>query len=197
MNRTHKLAGLLGALLFLAAVAGAQENPKPADAVSFGTPIKVQVVMSEFDGDNRISNIPYTLTLRAGATDRSLDMTSLRVGIRVPVSMGNPKGEGNQITYQDVGTNIDCSAQESGEKGYILQITAERSSLYSQEAAVKNYTPGAIGQPIAGPGQPIMRQFRSRFVTELRDGPSAETMLATDPLNGHILKMNVSLNVIK
>jgi hypothetical protein len=193
MNRTHKLAALLGALLFFAAVAGAQEKPKPADAISFGTPIKVQVVMSEFDGDNRISNIPYTLTLRAGATDRSLDMTSLRVGIRVPVSMGNPKGEGNQITYQDVGTNIDCSAQESGEKGYILQITAERSSFYSQETGVKDYAPVAVGQP----SQPIMRQFRSRFVTELRDGQSAETMLATDPLNGHILKMNVSLNVIK
>lgn len=195
MNRTQKLAGLLGALLFFAVVARAQEKPKPADAISFGTPIKVQVVMSEFDGDNRISNTPYTLTLRAGASDRSLDMASLRVGVRVPISMGNPKGEGNQITYQDVGTNIDCSALESGEKGYLLQITAERSSLYSQEAGVKNYTPGAIGQTAVS--QPIMRQFRSRFVTELRDGQTAETTLATDPLNGHILKINVTLNVIK
>jgi hypothetical protein len=193
MNRMHKLAGLLGALLFFAAVAPAQEKPKPAE--TFGTPIKVQVTFSEFDGDSRISNTLYTIALRAGATDRSLDSTSLRVGIRMPVSAGSSKGEGSQVTYQDVGTNIDCSAQESGEKGYILQITAERSSLYSPEASVKNYPPGAIGQPAVS--QPIMRQFRSRFVTELRDGQSSETTLATDPLNGHILKINVSLNVIK
>jgi len=34
-------------------------------------------------------------------------------------------------------------------------------------------------------------------VTELRDGQTAETTLATDPLNGHILKINVTLNIIK
>jgi hypothetical protein len=194
MNRTQKLAGLLGALLFFAVVSRAQDKPKPAEGRSFGTPIKVQVIFSEFDGDNRISNTPYTVTLRAGASDGNLNSTSLRVGIRVPITIANPKGEGNTITYQDVGTNVDCSAQEMGEKGYILQITAERSSLYSQETGVKNYAPVAIGQ-IAS--QPIMRQFRSRFVAELRDGQTAETTLATDPLNGHILKMNVTLNVIK
>ena len=196
MKRTHKLAGLLGALLFFAVAVRAQDKPKPAE--TFGTPIRVQVVMSEFDGEKRIANIPYTLTLRAGATDRSLDTTSLRVGLRVPVGMSTGstgKGEMTQAQFVDVGTNIDCSAQEMGEKGFLLQITAERSSLYSQEPGVKNYPPGAIGQPAMT--QPIMQQFRSRFVTELRDGQSAETTLATDPLNGHILKINVTLNVIK
>jgi hypothetical protein len=195
MNRTHKLAGLLGALLSFAAVTHAQDKPKPAE--TFGTPIRVQVVISEFDGDNKISNTPYTVTLRAGATDRSLDMTSLRVGIRMPAgtSTGSSgKSEVTQVQYVDVGTNIDCSAQEMGEKGFLLQITAERSSLYS-ETGVKNYPPGAIGQPAVS--QPIMRQFRSRFVTELRDGQTAETTLVTDPLNGHIFKINVTLNVIK
>jgi hypothetical protein len=196
MNRTQRLAGLLGALLFFAVVARAQDKPKSAEAPVSGTPIKVQLAISEFDGDNKISSTPYTITLRA-TSDRSVDWASLRVGIRVPITMANPKGEGNTITYQDVGTNIDCSAQEMGEKGYLLQITAERSSLYSQETGVKNYPPVAVGQrqPIAN--QPIMRQFRSRFVAELRDGQTAETTLATDPLNGHILKINVTLNVIK
>jgi hypothetical protein len=189
MNRTQKLAGLLGALLFFAVVAPAQEKPKSGEAPLSGTPIKMLLVISEFDGDNKISVTPYTVTLRA-SSDRSLDWASLRVGIRVPVSMGNSKSEGNQIQYVDVGTNIDCAAQEMGEKGYLLQITAERSSLYSQEAGNKGYIPGASGQP-------IMRQFRSRFVTLLRDGQTAETTMATDPLNGHILKMNVTLNVIK
>jgi hypothetical protein len=193
MNRMHKLAGLLGALLFFAAVAPAQEKPKPAE--TFGTPIKVQVTFSEFDGDSRISNTLYTIALRAGATDRSLDSTSLRVGIRMPVSAGSSKGEGSQVTYQDVGTNIDCAAQGFENGAYYLNLSIDRSSvsIRGPNGEEAEWKPGADA-PLP---QPILRSFRDSFELVMRDGQSMEGTSAVDPVTGHVLKVEVTLNVLK
>jgi hypothetical protein len=88
----------------------------------------------------------------------------------------------NQYTYMDVGTNIDCSAQTEGDNRYKLVLTVERNSI-SQESTQT--------------GNPVVRQFRAEMNPILRDGQTFESVMATDPVNGHVYRVSVTLSVVK
>ena len=70
--------------------------------VQFGG--RVERDFAEFDGDKKVSSLPYTFTVNADER-RVRPNSQVRNGVRVPVSTGK-----DQYTYLDVGTNIDCSA---------------------------------------------------------------------------------------
>src|SRR6476646_2867218 len=55
---------------------------KPAATEKVITPLRVQVVFTEFDGDKKISNLPYTVLLNAD--DRG-PQAAVRMGLRVPI----------------------------------------------------------------------------------------------------------------
>src|SRR5713101_334316 len=107
-NAMKKLAYLLllGALVQPAHQMDAQEKPKTEERVKVPTPVKVQIVFTEYDGDKKISSMPYTFTVisdeRLGGGNYT---TSLRTGIRVPIETD---GKDQKSTYQDIGSNIDC-----------------------------------------------------------------------------------------
>jgi hypothetical protein len=42
-----------------------------------------------------------------------------------------------------------------------------------------------------------MRNFNSGFDLVLRDGETGEGVSATDPFNGHVLKVSVTIHVVK
>jgi molecular chaperone DnaK (HSP70) len=102
----------------------------------------------------------------------------IRNGARVPVATGK-----DQSTYVDIGTNMDCSATLQEDGRYKLQMTLERSSISPE-------TP-------AGSGNPIIRQFRVDLNPVLKDGQTVESVVSTDPLNGHVYHVSVTLNVVK
>src|SRR5690242_2415557 len=58
-----------------------QEKPKTEEQKP-SVPVKVQVVLAEFDGDKKISSMPYTFMVIAGGRHNS---TYVRTGVRVPV----------------------------------------------------------------------------------------------------------------
>src|SRR5437867_1531531 len=65
--------------------------------------LKIQVVLSRYQGDKKISSFPYTFSV---TTDRS--RAELRMGSQIPVVVtvtGTPT-----TTYKDVGTSIYCMA---------------------------------------------------------------------------------------
>jgi hypothetical protein len=170
---------MFGLLAVSAYGAAAQENvkPKPDDHTPAVTPVRVQVVFAEYDGEKKVSNLPYTFTVNADER-RARPGSLIRSGARIPVATGK-----DQSTYVDIGTNVDCSATLQEDGRYKLQMALERSSISPE-------TP-------AGSTTPVMRQFRVDFNPVLKDGQTVESVVSTDPLNGHVYHVSVTINVVK
>jgi len=190
MRRVH---GLILCLAILAAVrAYPQEKPKPAQADSpkVVAQLRVTVVFSEFEGEKKISSFPYTLLVNA--YDRGRSVSNIRMGLRVPIMT---MGKESQFQYMDVGTDIDCSAEPQEDGRFNLPILVRRSSLYSSgpERRSIDWSPG--DPPLAA--QPIVRQFSGQVNVLARDGQTIQTTVATDPISGRILKVDVAVNLLK
>ena len=172
------MVALLG-LSLLSIPAGAQEKaePTPTPTRKNPIPIKVQVVFARYAGEKKISNLPYALSL--GAPGRP---ARLRMGIEVPVSVG--KGTGT-LQYKNVGANLDCSAEPLEDGRYRLELTVVQSSIYAPEGDKTNSD------------SPLFRSFNASFTEFLRDTQSATHVLAADPVSGEVLKLDVTLALIK
>ncbi len=158
-------------------VAKQQSMPKKDDIAVAVTPLRVQVVFTEFDGDKKISSLPYTFTVNADER-RTRPSSQVRNGARIPVAIDKEK-----MTYMDIGTNIDCSAMLQDDGRYKLTMNVERSAISPDSSA--------------SGGAPIVRQFRAETNPVLKDGQTVETIVTTDPLTGHVYHVSVTLTVLK
>ncbi len=194
------------ALLLLVPAAGAQEkekteSPAPAESHTRFTPLRVQVVFSKYQGERKIASLPYTLTCNAGERAPAI----LRMGIEVPVAVSMAK-EIQQFQYKNVGTNVDCKAGQPEDGRYRLELNVEQTSIYSP--ADEKVTPvgkdkdkqgkvswGVTDTPLSG--APLFRSFRATFVPLLRDGQTVQYTAATDPVSGEVVKIDVTVTVLK
>lgn len=181
------------------------EKQESAPEMKSGTPVKILVLISEFDGGNKIASLPYTLyTVTAGPADPHSDARqSMRYQLHVPILSGNyptgPTPNGNsrvdyQYRFQDVGTDIDYGAYSVGGDSYELVFTVDRSWASMPGPATKET---ALERGSALTGQPILPHFRNNFVVVLRNGQTVEGASATDPVTGHVLKVDVTLTVLR
>jgi len=161
-------------------------DAKGVDASKNIVPLKVTVVFTEYDGEKKVSSLPYALFLKADENSRYVG--KVRMGVRVPIWTG---GKESAVQYQDVGSNLDCSAQAAEDGKYMLDMSLERSSIYPNSSEYP-----AASKPEERP-QPLMRQFRANLALLLRDGQTMQNTVATDPLNGHTVKVEVTLNIVK
>jgi hypothetical protein len=186
------------ALVFAFALASSvivrsQEKPAPAapkPAPAAVTPLKVSVVVSRFQGEKKLSSLPYTLSVNAGSR------ATLRMGAKVPVMMmmtaNMPKDlpQGGPVQYQDVGTSIDCNVSGAQDDGrFRVEITIDDSSVYGEGPNATDNKPP--------PGNPSFRSFRASDSMVLRDGQTSQFTTATDKVSGEIVKVDVTLNVVK
>ena len=130
--------------------------PATAKAHVPDTPLKVQVVISRYQGDRKISSLPYTLSVTGvPSPDRGfIGRANLRMGAKIPVTMMAPPAVdgkpvpgvpiGGPIQYQDVGTNIDCNAWATEDGRFRLEITIDDSSVYTDD---KDAAGAAKGSP--------------------------------------------------
>jgi hypothetical protein len=186
------VAGLLTAASCL--LAAAEPAAAPAAAQEAGkqlTPLKVQVLLSRFDGEKKVSSMPYTLSVNASSDERYTRQVQLRMGVQVPLTTTSKEG-GPTITYRDVGTNIDCSALTLEDGRFRLILTVSQSSVYTADNK-----PATGTSPTGIVGQPILRNFTSNFTPILRDAQTVQYMTATDPVSGEVLKIDVTVTVIK
>jgi hypothetical protein len=190
MMRRALAVVLNGALLALPAPA--QEKPAPPPSVAY----RIQVLVSEYDGTNKVSSMPYTIPL-AEMPGEPRTSGSMRVGIRVPVNASTKNGE-SAVQYMDVGTNLDVRVKRADADRYVLELTLERSWLYVREAkdGKTEGRPWAPGDP-APSLAPLNHQFRTNVQFLVRDGKPSETTVATDPDTGHVVKVDVMLTVLK
>jgi len=186
-------------LIVLAAGTGfGQEKPKTEEkpkAESQSLPIKVQIVFTEFEGDKKVKSLPYTMDLNASDSPelRLGGWAKMRIGSRVPVYVGN-----NQMQYIDVGTNIDARGAYSGAGHLLLQLNVERSWVEGEVSVPVTKPDTASSEPPSGHfREPIIRGFKSELELKLREGQSIESTMATDPISGKLLKVEVSFVALK
>ncbi|HLV93797.1 MAG TPA: hypothetical protein VKS44_01285 [Candidatus Acidoferrales bacterium] len=170
-----------------------------------GVPLKILVVISEFVGSKKTSSLPYTLyTVSQGpAKPYSGPRNSLRYGVKVPIPAGS-----HDFNYQNVGTNIDYGAYERAGGDYQLVFTIDRSWVGmpddEKESALQTNTGAAVRTTGGGADtsddrtpRPLMPSFRDNFSIVLRNGQTVEGASAVDPVTGHVLKVDVTLTVLK
>jgi hypothetical protein len=172
----------------------APENAKAEPS----TPVKLLIVLSEYDGTKKIANLPYTMPLIVGDKPSGAYST-LRIGVKVPVKTGESKTGDTQIQYIDVGTSIDARVSHADGGKYQVDLKVDRSSLY---VAARGQDGKVFGKEWSGgeappTTEPIVRQYRGDVGMSLREGQTSEGTVATDPLTGHIFKVEVTLNMAK
>jgi type II/III secretion system protein len=179
----------------LGSPAVAQEPPgspfpvTPAQpAVKTLVPLKVLVVLSRYQGEKKISSMPYTLSV-----NNDHMQSRLRMGSKVPVlTRSRPDDKNSEsFSYQDVGTNIDCYALSTDDGRFRIEITIQDTSVYSE---------GKIdtqGEPPGLKEIPTFRTFMSSQTLILKDGQSTQFTTATDKVSGEVTKVDVTLTVVK
>lgn len=201
MKFSSKIAAILALLLFGAAFVHAQQQPEKTTSM---THVRVDILLTEYDADKKINSLPYTLYLVASDLEHHVNSpgTYLRMSIRVPVPTGsfpnsNSKSSPNtpvvntQYQYEDVGTNIDVHAWKLDEGLYRLDCTVEHTAATSSQLG--NGSEAQSNSYMV----PVITRFNSQFQLKLHDGQSAEGMSATDPVSGHVMKINATLHALK
>ena len=185
---TRIMPVMTAAALLLSSAGGyAQDKPRPVMV-----PLKVTIVLSRYQGEKKISSLPYTLFVNANDTE----FTRLRMGTQVPVpttviSTGKDSTSVpiQSYNYKDVGTNIDCRAVSDAD-AFRLLITVADSAVYfpdKTEAMVASVSTGA----------PAFRSFNSTVNLTLRDGQTVQYTSVADPVSGQTIKLDATLNVVK
>ena len=152
---TNKLSKLGSVVVFgsiLGASVRAQEPPKGP------VPLRLQVVISKYQGDKKISSLPYTVSVNS---DRA--RASLRMGGQVPIVTTVTVGQGAEakqqpsVQYRDVGTSIDVvawavevAARGAGE---ILLTSMDRDGTQGGfDLALTRAVSDAVGVPVIASG---------------------------------------------
>jgi len=215
MNRTiYGSATLLLALAFLPLQARPQEKGAPEAGSKSEqknseeqrsrqeppatTPVRVQIVFSESENGKVTKSLPYTMYFNAvnEPEPRRTGWGRLRIGSKVPVYAGSGD-KGDSIQYVDVGTNVDGRASNTGDH-FALELRVERSWVEG-DVPVPVRGVSAASSDSAGPrfAEPIIRSFRTDFDLSLRNGQTVETTMATDPLSGKVMRVEVTLSTLK
>ena len=186
--------------------ARAQEEQRARNiaALNDKTPLQVQVTVSRYNGNTKISSMPYILTVNAAGSERKLgdaENSRLRMGSQVPVPTvmfrqakepdgGSPAQPAaiQSFNYQDIGTNIDCRARSMGDGRFELGISVEERSIFTD---VKEPAVPVVQQA------PVVRSFQTSQNLILRDGQSRQFTAATDRVSGEVVRIDVTLSVVK
>lgn len=180
MKRTFPGIATLVVIAALAApsIAAAQERPL--------VPLKLDLVVSRMDGTKKVASLPYTLYVTAN--DQQLRNTSLRVGSQVPIANTRVAGKDDPpppaYSYRDIGMQIDSGATTVADGRYHVRIVLNDSSVHGDMKEARA-------------NLPVFRSFSASFALILRDGQTATYTSATDPLTGEMLKVDVTLTVLK
>ena len=195
------------ALAALASTGRAQETPKP-DAAKAPEPatsrpkkvpvmLRVQITIARYQAERKLASVPYTVLLTTD--DRKV---RLRMGVEVPIPVTSfsksDDAKSSAVTsfqYKNVGTNIDCWAEDrSGDGLFQVGLSVENSSIYSTTEA---RTTGGLNETGLAPDRPMFRTFNVSLNPTLRDGQSIQAVASTDPVTGEVVKIDVTLNVVK
>jgi len=151
-------------------------GPKPPDQLAAApATFKLTVVLSRVNGEKRVANLPFVMIL--AASDRS----SVQMSSQVPIPTITEGKSG--YTYQNVGTNMNASVSPREGGAYLVNLTVNDSQVLSDTNGT-----GLSGR---------IQSFTVQSPLVLKDGGSIQFNAATDKTTGDVVKVDVTLNVIK
>jgi hypothetical protein len=103
-----------------------------------------------------------------------MTFAAAKEGVSVPTT---------SFTYRPVGTNITCSATALGNGLYRLLLNVSDSQIFRQN------TSGVAG--------PVFQNFKTTNSPILRDGGTVQFAVGTDKTTSEVIKLDVTLNVVK
>jgi hypothetical protein len=188
---------VLGIIFVAATVASAAaqpaqkpDPPPPAQNASTGVtvPLRVQLVISKFKGDKKVTSLPYTISTAVGRNSR------VRIGADAPYSSTRPAqkpaSDGQtsssltSFSYRTVGTAIDCTPSAAGDGRYRLDLTISHDSI-------------SYMSDTSSPGAPVFPTFSTTNTLVLKDGETGQLTVAADPITGDVIRVDVTLTVLK
>ncbi len=161
---------------------------KTAEAKPKGRPLqsllRVHLVVTRYQGERKTGSAPYSFLVLAGDPK-----ARVRMGVEAPIAVVTP----GSYQYKNLGTSIDCSAEERGPGIYVLNLSVENSSAYAAEARSASSPPelAVIGD------RPLFRSFSVALNPVLRDRQTIQAVASTDPISGEVVKIDVTLEVVK
>ena len=169
-----------------AAPAAKPEVAKPVPAQRTFTPLRLQVTISRYQGDKKVSSLPYALSVGVNGP-----RVQFRVGAQVPYAT-TAVSDGVKTpsySYRDVGVGIEVSGLAMVEPGvYTMNINVSDTSVSSSSQIQ--------GAPTIS-GVPIFRNFDTGGTVVLRDGQTTQLTVAGDPITGETMRVDVMLTVVK
>ena len=163
-------------------------------------PLELQVVIARYQGDKRISSLPYVLSMKSSIVSRDFrpgTAASLRLGSRVPIrtqvltpaAEGKPASTTNSVSYENVGTNIDAGASALEDGRFEVTITINESSVVTDPQDLKA-TPGSDSYP-------VFRSYQSTNTFFVKEGQTTQFTAASDRVSGEVVRVEVKLTVVK
>jgi hypothetical protein len=196
VNTHLQTLGITVISLMLLGRAGAQEPaspPKPAaekpasgTAKSGITPTRLQFVIARYQGEKKLSSVPYSLLVNIGGP-----RAGLRLGAQVPYATTQTTDgvKTPSYNYRDVGIGIDVSNQTYIEPGlYKFDVVIEDTSISSNSQVQGAPAISAV---------PVFRTFRTNSSILLKDGQTGQLTTAADPIGGEVMRVDVTLTVLK
>ena len=163
------------------------ETAKPASRAEGGTvSTRVLVTVSRYQGEKKISSLPYSLSVSIPGSP-----VRFRIGAQVPyaTTVTNDGVKTPSYSYRDVGIAIDIMRPTIVDAGtFLMEVNVDDSSLSSSTQIQ--------GAPTIT-GVPIFRNFRTGGTVTLRDGQTTQLTTAADPITGEIMRVDVTLSVVK
>ena len=188
MTRRFAIAAFTMFLVSILGITGlAQKPPEPEKLL-----VKVQVVLSRYEGDRRTSSLPFTLLATANG-----DRASVRAGGRFAIEQSTfapTSGDNKPATsfqYVDVGTNIDCNVKSAENNKFSVYLSISDNSVIERQTSAPRA--GGAGSP----NLPTFRNFNYTNSILLKDGESKQFVAASDKVSGDVVKVDVTVNIEK
>ena len=164
-------------------------------------PLDVEVVIARYQGDKKLSSLPYALTVNASRTYNvnQAALTSLRMGGQVPLpamapALG-PDGKpllgfsgGGPVQYHDIGTNIDARGRILNDGRFEIWVQVSEDSISIPQGVTKEQPSTTL---------PVIRSFRTANNVVLRDGQTRQFTAAADRITGEVIRVDVTARVAK
>jgi len=183
MKKINRYAACMALLILgICATVFAQEPGAAEKSV-----VKVQVVISRYNGDRKVSSLPYTIMAKVG------NQVSMLNGMNVPISGANGNAQ-----YTNVGTTITCTVTSEGGRFKVNLLVDDKNVVDTKSAQ-----PGASAKPLEAPSlakpleSPSFSDFSYQGVIGIEDGQTKQVTTAADKVTGEVIKIDLTLNLDK
>ncbi len=155
-----------------------------------GVTLKVTVTISRWEGDKKVGSSPYVLMVVPSWGPRAEhgidgENTTLQMGADYPLPAPTvTDGKATTgVSYKTLGTNIRVAGKPADEGKYNLVVSVQDSQVDKPRTPAQSL--------------PIFQTFRADNRLTMKDGQTVQYTVATDAASGQVVKLDVTMNVVK